>query len=110
MNRETLLTKNKKKSFRGDIAFITSFHRQYRDVEKIFKKHWAILMKDRDLRKVVPIRPQFIYKRSPGLRNKIEPNIPDPLKRVTNFLDWEGFHCWTRCKACETSKSNKRKI
>lgn len=56
------------------------------------------------------MKPQFIYKRAPGLRNRIALNVPYPPKSLSTFLDREGFHYCTRCKACRTSKRTKRKI
>lgn len=95
MDRESLSTTTTKKTFRGDLACITGFHRQYREVEGIFKTHWPILLKDRDLKKILPNKPKFTYRRAPGLRNKIAPNIPDPPKKISTFLDRTGYHFLT---------------
>lgn len=45
--RESLLTSTTKKTFQGYLAFIMGFHWQYKDVERIFKTHWPIFLKDR---------------------------------------------------------------
>lgn len=86
MDRESLLIPKDKLPFQGDLAFVSGFHRQYRNVEK------------------------FIYRRAPGLRNMIAPNVPEPPKRPSTFLDGSGFHYCTRCKACLTTQRGGKKI
>lgn len=59
-SRESLLTNSKPIRFKGDLAFITGFHRQYKEVENIYFKHWPILSKDKDLGPLLPTKPKFI--------------------------------------------------
>lgn len=61
MDRDSLLTNAKPRKYKGELTFITGFHRQYKEVENIFKKHWPILLKDKDLGPLLPIKPTFIY-------------------------------------------------
>ena len=68
IDRKTLLTSKPKKEFKSEAAFISGFHRQYRQVEAIFKRHWPILMKDKDLKSSISGVPKFIYRKAPGLR------------------------------------------
>lgn len=81
MDRDSLLTNTQPRKYKGDLAFIRGFHRQYKEVDNIFKKHWPILLKDKYLGSLLRTKPKFIYRRAPGLRNKIAPNIPDPPKQ-----------------------------
>lgn len=70
-----------------DMAFITGFNVQYRSEENFIKKLWPILLKDDTLRSILPKDPSFIYRRAPGLRNKIAKNVVDPPSRNITFLD-----------------------
>ena len=101
-----MLVPKPKKEFKNEVPFISGFPRQYRQVEAVFKRHWHILMKDKDLAKSISDVPKFIYKRAPGLRNKIAPNVPDPPKKLVTFLDGSGFHYCTRCEACKTTRKS----
>lgn len=88
IDRASLLTTKNKNVFpRGDLAFVSGFHRQLRQVEHILKKRWLILLKDRDLKDTLPQKPKFIYRRAPGLRNMIASNVPDPPKKLGTFLE-----------------------
>lgn len=40
----------------------------------------------------------------------IAPNVPEPPKRPPTFLDESGFHYYTRCKECRTTKRLGKKI
>lgn len=108
MDKDSLLNNSNKRSFKGDLAFIIGFHWQYKEVESIFRKNWPILLKDKDLKQILPKKPKFIYRKAPGLRNKIAPNISDPPKKPSTFLDREGFYYCTRCRACKTTKSIRK--
>ena len=110
MDREQLLTSKKKAPFSGELAFFSGFHRQYKSIENIFKKYWSILLKDNDLVAILPPKPKFVYRRAPGLRNMIAPNVPDPPPRPPTFLDGSGFHYCTRCKSCKSTTRKTRKI
>lgn len=92
--------------------FLSGFHRQYRTVEGIFKKFWPILLKDKDLQSSLPKKPKFIYRRAPTLRNRLAPNVPDPPRKPSTFLDGSGFYYCTRCNACKITRkpgSKKKK-
>lgn len=104
MDRQSLLVPKPKKEYKGDCAFISGFHRQYKTVEGIFKKFWPILLKDKDLQSSLPNKPKFIYRRAPTLRNRLAPNVPDPPGKPPTFLDGSGFHYCTRCNACKITR------
>lgn len=108
MNRDDLLTEKSKVPFKADTAFLTGFNCQYKEVENVFKTYWPIINKDKDLRSVLPPKPQFIYRRAPGLRNRFAPNLPDPPKVLSTFLDREGFHYCT-VQTVQNHKKNKKK-
>lgn len=54
MNRNHILEVKKKTQDRVKsmkYAIVTEFKRDYRNIEKIFKRHWSILLKDNILSK-----------------------------------------------------------
>lgn len=62
---------------------------QYKDVEKIFKKHWHILKGDRHLQSILPEKPVIIYKRATTLRDLIVKNVVEPpSKNQFPFVYW----------------------
>ena len=104
IERQSLLQTKCKNDERREVALIAGYNKQYKQVEKIYKKHWPILLKDQDLRKCISEVPKFIYRKAPGLRNQVARNVPDPPKKTLTFLDIPGFHNCTRCKACKTTR------
>lgn len=86
MDRQSMLAGKTKKESKGDSAFISGFHHQYKEVETIFKKYWPILLKDKDLQSSLPNKPKFIYRRAPGFRNRIACNVPDPPRKPFTWV------------------------
>lgn len=85
----------------NNIAFITTYNSQYRQVEKIISKHWNVLKTDPVLDAILPQKPQFIYKRAPNLRQDIVKNAVD---QPTSTLKKEGgFSRCGRCVGCKTT-------
>lgn len=55
-----ILLKPKIKEPGGDqynLAYISGFHLQYKEVKNIFKTHWPILQKDHTFKKILPRKP-----------------------------------------------------
>ncbi|XP_073465069.1 butyrophilin subfamily 1 member A1-like [Aquarana catesbeiana] len=52
MNRDDLFKSKSKGENNFSLSFITGFNRQYRDLERIIKRHWPLLHRDDDLRKI----------------------------------------------------------
>lgn len=78
MNRETLLSKSKKVSFRADLDFITGFHRQYREVEK-YLKSTGLSFKESFTKP-----DQNLYTRGPQeLETKLHPTFRTPPKTIS---------------------------
>lgn len=71
MNRDTMIDgrKEKKKSKHMDTAFLTSYNKQYKSLEKAVKKHWPSLQSDKVLKIILPQQSIFIYKKALSLRN-----------------------------------------
>lgn len=106
IDRQSLLTTRPKKEHQDQVAFVSGFHRQYKQVESIFKRFWPILLKDIDLRSTIAPKPKFINRRASGLRNKIAMNLPDPPRKPPTFLDGSRFHFCTKVKACRTTRKS----
>lgn len=109
MNRDNLFKKRESNERDFGIAFMTGFTQQYRQVEKIIRKHWHLLLKDSDLAKSLPDKILFIYTKPPTLRLKLAPNVVDPPKKTVTFLDQVGFFSCGRCVMCRMSKHRVRK-
>lgn len=100
----TALLKPKSRESTGDqfnLAFISGFNLQYREMEKNIRKHWPILLKDHTLRNILPNKPKFIYRRAPESQTILAKNVTKPLRRPPTFLDRTGFFRCKRCKACK---------
>lgn len=98
MAREDLLgTSKKQRTGNFDIAFITGFSRQYKQLEHIITKHWHLLLGDQELCKVLSRKPQFVYTKPPTLRHKLARNVINPPRRMVTFLDQVGFYSCGRC-------------
>lgn len=69
------------------------------------------MRKDRVLGSVLPLRPQFIYKRAPVLRDAIAPGVIDPpiFKENIIFSFLSGFYACGRCPACKQCRFNMKK-
>lgn len=65
------------------MRFITGFHFQFKDVEAIFKKHWHILSRDRQLEGILPSLPKFVYRRAPNFGDRVVKKILDPPGQQT---------------------------
>lgn len=64
----------KKSEIDHSTRFITTFHFQYRKMEKIMSKHWDILLQDPLLNTSLPTKPRVTYRKAPNLKNKIAPS------------------------------------
>lgn len=80
------------------------YNAQYKNVEKIIKQHWHILLTDTHLKSLLPQIPNFVYKRAPTLRDKIVKNIPDPPSIGYTFFTGKGFYPCKYCFACTKTK------
>lgn len=110
MDRNDLFRSREKREQNDySLSFFTGFNRQYRDLEKIVKRHWPLLLQDNDLKKVLPKQPRFIYTKPPTLRLQLAHNVIDPPRKVLTFLDSVGFYSCGRCVMCRTSKFRTRK-
>lgn len=86
-------------------ALVLDYNVQYKDIGKIFKKHWHILKRDRHLESILPDKPVIIYKRATTLQDLIVKNVVDPpLKNQFLFFSGKGFFPCKYCFACQHSK------
>ncbi|CAJ0950207.1 unnamed protein product, partial [Ranitomeya imitator] len=66
-NRSTLQSKSScKKKTRADVTprFITKFNSNWTEINQIFKKHWSILLSDKDLQQQLTPYPSITWRRS----------------------------------------------
>lgn len=92
------------------LSFISSFHCQYREVERIYKKHWHILCKDRHLGEILPQQPKFIYRRAPSFGDQVVKKILDPSDQRALKIDFRGFYCCRKCICCRTVRTSQRGV
>lgn len=110
MDRKNLFKKNNNKKEKPmDIAFITGFNTQYKDFKHILKKYWPILKEDRVLAKILPNKPNFIYRKAPNLRDYMVHNVINPPKPTKIFPDMKGFYKCQKCLPCRVSKKQPPK-
>lgn len=85
-------------SSKHEWGFISNFHVQYREIEKIFKQHWHILRMDKTLNQSLPISPSFIYRKAPNFGDMVVKKVLDPPIRPVMFWDQAGFYACRRCQ------------
>lgn len=73
------------------------------------RKYCPILKSDRTLKKLLPRRPNFIYRREPTLRNKFVHDALDPPRTISLFPNIKGFYRCQKCLPCRKSKKQPRK-
>lgn len=89
MDRDTLLSENKQQEpLCREFNIILDFNVQFRQVEKIIKKHWDILRRDRFLGSMLPAPPWLIYRKAPTLKDLIAPGVIDPPQETEMFVLW----------------------
>ncbi|XP_073465138.1 uncharacterized protein [Aquarana catesbeiana] len=84
--KELIRDKTRNETTLAVAPIILDFNAQHKRIEKIIKRHWHILLADKELQDKLPPNPRFIYKKAPTLRDKIVKNIIDPPKKVTSFF------------------------
>lgn len=93
--------------------FITTFHFQYKKMEKISENHWNILQKDLHLKTILPEHPRVTYRRAPNLRNKIAPSKFKPMlvsPNITILIPLVGMYQGHKalCKTCKFIQHGKK--
>lgn len=88
LNRALMLQEKTKTSFQQQEApcLILNYNSQHKDVTKVINWHWHIL-RNKDLQKFLPDKPQIIYKRAPTLKDLIVKSVIEPpLKASYSFF------------------------
>lgn len=68
------------------LSFITGCNKQSKEIERVIRKHWPILLKDDVFNKILPSHPNFIYRKNHAIRGKLVKNIIVlPKKDVWSF-------------------------
>lgn len=109
MHSECLLLEGKQQgSYNQECNMILDYNVQFRQVEKIIRKDWNTLKKDKVLGPLLHIKPGFIYKKAQSLKDLIAPGVIDPPKRKrgTPFGVFTGFYACGKCKVCCRAKYN----
>lgn len=110
--REKLIQDKVKESKQyQEIPLIMNFNTQHKQIEQIIKRHWSLLLADRQLQSILPEKPRFTYRRAPTLRDLVAKNVPDPPKRSNDltFFQGKGFYPCRRCYACRNTNLNGQK-
>lgn len=113
MDRKTMIEEHPKKSFQQEVpSIILDFNTQFKDVARVIQKHWHILKNDKDLKGILPEKPNIVYKRAPTIRDLIVKSVIDPPPVPTyTFFSGKGFYPCRNCYACRHAKKfqGKRK-
>lgn len=113
IDRKKMLEECPKKRFQQEApSIILDFNTQHKDVAKVIQKHWHILKNDKDLKEILPERPNIVYKRAPTIRDLIVKSVIDPpSKPAYTFFSGKGFYPCRNCYACRHAKKfqGKRK-
>lgn len=72
-------------------SFHTTYSSQHRMVNQYLKKHWRVIKSDEILGPALPEQPKVIFRKAPGLRHLIAPNVVEPPIRPTFFVKLKGF-------------------
>lgn len=88
-----MLQNKEKKIYQQEApCLILDYNVQHKDVAKVVKRHWHILRNDRDLQKILPVRPNIIYRRAPTLRDLMVKSVVEPLPKTGyTFFGGKGF-------------------
>lgn len=65
-----LIPKERIQNQKHEWGFISQYHKQYREIESIFKKHWNILTMDKIFKSALPDTPPFIYRKTASFGEK----------------------------------------
>lgn len=85
-----------------NLRFVTTYSGQAQDIYKILRKHWHVLLTDRNLYTFLKSQPQVTFQRNLSLRDQLSPSlITQDLGANTNIRP--GFKCCRNCKACSHS-------
>lgn len=113
LDRNKMLEEQPKTRVQNEVpSIVLDFNTQHRDVAKVIQKHWHILKNDKDLREILPERPNIVYKRAPTIRDLIVKSVLDPPPTSTyTFFSGKGFYPCRNCYACRHARKfqGKRK-
>lgn len=79
LDRQSIITGTQSwnDAMNDEYRMILDYSVQYRKLERIVARHWAIFNQDCVLVPLLPKHPQFIYRKAPTLRNYIAPGVAD---------------------------------
>lgn len=72
------------------VPIILNDNIQFKQILKIFKKHWPILKTEKQLRTILSEQPKFVYRRAPTLSDIIAKNLPNPPSKSEQFKFFQG--------------------
>ncbi|CAJ0966394.1 unnamed protein product [Ranitomeya imitator] len=106
-NRSTLLSKSScKKKTRAYVTprFIAKFNSNWTEINQIFKKHWSVLLSDKDLQQQLTPYPSITWRRSRTLGDLLcQSHYVAPKKNLfatdSKGPPWGCFSCG-KCSAC----------
>lgn len=91
-----------------DILFITTFNDQHWAIKRAVQKHWPILGQDNTLGKILPNKPQVVFRRAKNVKSLIAPSrLKDKqslnMQNIPQFFNITGcYRCkGIKCKACK---------
>lgn len=92
IQRDDLIKDKQRKVKYQEVPKIIDYNTQHQQVERIFKKHWSLLLADDQLWTILPRIPNFVYRKAPILRDVIAKNGTDlPKNRRSSPFFRERF-------------------
>lgn len=72
--RQDLLKNNKTKSNRPPSVLVTNYNPAVQKLGKILRKHWKVILKDKECKEIFPVPPIIGYKRHRNLNELLNSN------------------------------------
>ncbi|XP_063782381.1 uncharacterized protein LOC134932160, partial [Pseudophryne corroboree] len=91
------------------VPFITTYNCHEKIIRQSLNKHWNILMMDPVLRKVLPPKPQVVFRKTSSLKEILAPSL---LKSTTSIQSkpCQGCYKCGSCNICKLVHRNRKKF
>ncbi|XP_077148841.1 uncharacterized protein LOC143809680 [Ranitomeya variabilis] len=87
----------------NQVRFISTYNKEWRGLKYIIRKHWEVLLVDPILRRILPIQPSFVARRSANLKDILVRSHYESTRTAisrANQIGSPGFFPCGLCKGC----------